>query len=212
MQILMKYKKETAIVIAVAVVVLGRQLRLQDIKKNIEIHNTVQQEIIENEDLKEKPQNSVDYSAWIEYREKEKKEKLYRVEDLLPEVRKPAAWEDFFVIEDIPKGFYLADTIVEEKNGWTITYRFESQNIDKKIDFIQSNDNTLKERKNFIGRKMQKKKYYIAKNKEYHIICWIDGEITVCIKTDIPDIAEDMLIDLAEKVTSYSNVELNYSN
>ena len=75
-QILMKYKKETTIVIAVAIVVLGRQLRLQDIKKNIEIHNTVQQEIIENEDLKEKPQNSVDYNAWIEYREKKKRETI----------------------------------------------------------------------------------------------------------------------------------------
>ena len=204
----MKYKKELSIAIAVILVTVGKQIRLNEIRENILGKSIIQQEKIKDETNI----SQMNYYKWIKYREEEKKEgkNLYCMEDLMPEFNKPAEWRDFFLIKEIPNGFYLKETSVQEMNGWTITYCFENnQEKGDEVYFIQSENNSLKE-KNFLnGRKMEANKYYIGNIGDYNIICWIENDITIYLKTNL---SRDILENLAKEVVSYYDVELNYSH
>lgn len=95
----MKYKKELVIAIAVLVVTVGRQVRLHDLSEQITNKSIQRQE--ENRDSysnKNNRINQVDYIEWNEFRNREKENggRLYCMEDLMPELRKPEEWEDFF--------------------------------------------------------------------------------------------------------------------
>lgn len=112
------------------------------------------------------------------------------------------------MLKELPSDFYLVDDLVEKDDGWTITYCFEDKREkENKLYFIQSNNNNLEEKDFLCGRKMEKNKYYIGTLRGYNIICWIENDITIYLKTNMsPDILEDMI----EKVVSYYDVELNY--
>lgn len=111
------------------------------------------------------------------------------------------------MIKELPKNFCLVDTQIEKNEGWTIKYYFEDKYITENVIYFIQTDDDLEE-KNFLnGRKMQQNKYYIETVEGFNIICWLENDISIFLKSNI---SKDVLESIVEKVISYYDVNLNY--
>lgn len=150
------------------------------------------------------------YYEWIKFRKKERKHtnKLYCMEDLLPELNKPQTWKEFYLLKDIPNGFYLEEDMVKKDEGWTVIYSFlSSDNDKKKIIFAQSNDELYYDKYFLNSKHSDNSKYLFEESGDYNLVYWMEGDIVLLIKTNLE---KEIMMNMVRSVVPYSEVKLNY--
>lgn len=151
------------------------------------------------------------YDAWEENRKKEKEEGgcLYKKEDMLPDLNKPKEWEDFFIIKDVPKGFFLEEVYFQQqKDNWTITYVFHNKNENEKVFFFTQTkdklDNDNLEKKGTVKKQGD---YYVIYDKNRNHIYYEKNDFVLRLEGNINAVE---LMSIMNQVDSYKNVELYY--
>ena len=153
-------------------------------------------------------------ATWEEYRKEEMANggSTYRVEDVFASTLKPDHWKDFFVLTDLPAGFYYKDNEYSwHKPGdhvvTEIFYDYET-NTDF-FYFVQAADFDYNKGHLPPDIKKEEGTFYKEEKGVRNQIIWFYGDITLYLEGNVP---MEELEEVAKSAVNYNELSYDYSD
>ena len=152
-------------------------------------------------------------AAWEEYRKEEmaKGGPAYLVEDVFASTLKPDHWKDFFVLTDIPDGFYYRDRYMRSSSpgDHIITEVFYDLETETEFFyFVQSADYDYNKGHIPEGVKKKEGQFYTEEKGERNQVIWFYDDLTLYLEGNL---SVDELKQIAQSAVNYDTISYDYS-
>ncbi|MBQ3568010.1 MAG: hypothetical protein IJA25_03675 [Anaerotignum sp.] len=151
--------------------------------------------------------------TWEEYRKEEMKNggPAYLPEDVFAATLRPDHWDDFFVLTDIPEGFYYRDRYMQSSSpgDYIITEVFYDLETETEFFyFVQSADYDYNKGHVPDGVKKKEGQFYTEEKGARNQIIWFYNDLTLYLEGSLP---VDELQQIAESAVNYNTLSYDYS-
>ena len=152
-------------------------------------------------------------AAWEEYRKEEmaKGGPAYLVEDVFAATLKPDHWKDFFVLTDIPDGFYYRDRYMRSSSpgDHIITEVFYDLETETEFFyFVQSADYDYNKGHIPEGVKKKEGQFYAEEKGARNQVIWFYDDLTLYLEGNL---SVDELKQIAQSAVNYDTISYDYS-
>lgn len=150
---------------------------------------------------------------WEEYRKEEMKNggPAYLVEDVFATTLKPDHWKDFFVLTDVPDGFYYRDRYMQSssRGDHIITEVFYDLETESEFFyFVQSADYDYNKGHVPDGMRKKEGQFYQEDKGARNQIIWFYDDLTLYLEGNLP---MDVLEQIAKSAVNYNTLQYDYS-
>lgn len=152
-------------------------------------------------------------AVWDEYRKEEMANggPTYLAEDVFASILKPSHWKDFFVLTDVPDGFYYRDRYMQSssRGDHIITEVFYDLETETEFFyFVQSADYDYNKGHVPDGVKKKEGQFYREEKGTRNQIIWFYDDLTLYLEGNLP---LDELEQIAKSAVNYDTLSYDYS-
>ncbi len=152
-------------------------------------------------------------AQWEEYRKEEMTNggPAYLVEDVFASTLKPDHWKDFFVLTDVPDGFYYKDRHMQSSShgDHIITEIFYDLGTETEFFyFVQSADYDYNKGHVPDGVKKKEGQFYQEEKGTRNQIIWFYDDLTLYLEGNLP---MNELKQIAQSAVNYNTLSYDYS-